>query len=72
MLAATEIQNMSLTERLKALELLWDSIASTPDQVESPTWHKAILSERLKKVDSGKSKFLTLHELKDRLSKKRG
>ena len=72
MLAAAEIQTMSLTERLQAIEMLWDSIASSPDQVQSPAWHESVLSERLKKIEAGEGKFLTLDELKDRLSKERG
>lgn len=72
MLAATEIKNMSLAERLQAMELLWESLASSPEQVDSPAWHKAVLAERMKKVQSGEAKFLTLEELKGRVNKKRG
>ena len=71
MLAAAEIKHMSLTERLQAMELLWDSLSMSPEQVQSPTWHKSVLSQRLAKVEAGQGKFLTLPELKARLLKKR-
>ena len=72
MLAATAIQDMTLAERLEAIELLWNSLASSPEQVPSPAWHERVLEERLKKVEAGDGKFLTLQELKDRLTQKPG
>ena len=70
MLEAIEINRMSLTERLQAMELLWDSLSPSAEQVESPAWHEAVLSDRLAKVEAGQGKFLTLSELKERLGKK--
>jgi hypothetical protein len=72
MLAATEIKDMSLTQRLQAMEMLWESLAPSPEQVESPAWHMAVLEKGLKMFDSGWCKFLSLRELKDRLNKKHG
>jgi putative addiction module component (TIGR02574 family) len=71
MLAVTEIKRMSLTERLRAMELLWDSISESPEQMESPEWHGEVLASRLAKVKAGQGKFLTLPQLKARLNKKR-
>ena len=70
MFEATEIKHMSQTERLQAMELLWDSLTLAPEQVESPAWHEAVLSDRLAKVEAGQGKFLTLSEVKERLNKK--
>lgn len=60
---------MSLEERLQTMELLWASIARTPEAVDSPDWHKDVLAERLAKVERGEGEFLSLAQLKDRLLK---
>jgi putative addiction module component (TIGR02574 family) len=70
MLEAAEIKQMSLEERLQAMELLWDSISSEPDKVVSPEWHGAVLAERMAKIESGQATFLTLDEVKARLARR--
>ncbi|MBA4147041.1 MAG: addiction module protein [Verrucomicrobia bacterium] len=71
MIGAGEIERMSATERLQAMELLWRSMARTPDKVESPAWHKKILDQRMAKVAAGRGEFLTLAQLKKRLAKRK-
>jgi putative addiction module component (TIGR02574 family) len=61
---------MSRTEKLQTTELFWRSIAAEPDKLESPDWHKKILTKRLAKVEAGKGKFLTLAQLKEGLAKR--
>jgi len=68
MLAESEIQSMSTTERLQAMELLWRSFSGLEDEVPSPDWHAEVLSNRLAKVEAGEGKFLSLSELKARLA----
>lgn len=72
MLAASEIQNMSLAERLQAMEMLWASLASSPEQVASPDWHGTVIAERIAEYKSGKAESFSLEELKERLRKKSG
>ena len=40
-----EIERMSLAERLQAMELLWHSMARTPEKLASTTWHNMVLNE---------------------------
>ena len=70
MIGTVEVERMSLAEKLQAMELLWRSMASKPDALESPAWHKKVLSQRLAKVEAGKGEFLTLTQLKKRLAKR--
>jgi putative addiction module component (TIGR02574 family) len=70
-IAAADIKKMTLAERLKAMELLWESISASPDKLPSPAWHGEVLKERLAKVKAGKGSFLTIQQLKARLAKKR-
>lgn len=71
MIGALEIEQMSRTEKLQAMELLWRSITVEPDKVVSPGWHKKILQKRLAKIEAGKGEFLTLAQVKKRLAKRR-
>ena len=49
-------------------ELLWRSLAASPEQVPSPEWHGRVVSEHLSKIERGEGKFLTLDEVKRRFS----
>ena len=69
MIQAAEIEKMSLDERLQTVELLWASLARTPDAVPSPHWHGDVLAKRMAKIDRGEAEFLTIPELKERLQK---
>jgi hypothetical protein len=71
MIAAAEIERMSLAKRMEAMELLWRSLSSKPSNVASPTWHGEVLQKRLARIDAGKAEFLTIAQLKKRLSKPR-
>ena len=52
------------------MELLWRSMVAQPSKLESPSWHKKVLQQRLAKVTAGKGEFLTLTQLKKRLTKR--
>jgi len=69
MIQAAEVEQMSLEERLQAMELLWASLVRTPEAVASPEWHEAVLATRLAKVERGEGEFLTIPQLKERLQK---
>ncbi len=71
MIAASEIENMDSAEKLKAMEMLWVSISSKPEQVKSPRWHRDIIAERLAQIERGEAKFSTIEEVKKRLRRMR-
>ncbi len=51
--------------------LIQKPISKVPDQVPSPKWHQKVISERLNKIQRGEAKFLTLDQVKARLSANR-
>jgi len=67
MFFASDIEHLTVAERFQAMEVIWDSLLKSPDDVSSPTWHEEVLSKRVAKVEAGQGKFLTLEELKARL-----
>lgn len=67
MIDKSDIEIMSLSERLEAMELLWESISEYSENIDSPGWHRDVLKKRASRVDYGKAQYLTLSELKDQL-----
>jgi putative addiction module component (TIGR02574 family) len=46
-LTPEEIGQLTVAERLKLIEALWDTLVETPDAVELPPWHREELDARL-------------------------
>ncbi|NLH43857.1 MAG: addiction module protein [Planctomycetes bacterium] len=59
-----EIKRMSRTERLAAMEALWESLVEEEGEIESPDWHRDILEERKQKIESGEAEFISLEKLR--------
>lgn len=69
MIEAAEIQKMTIAERVRTMERLWDSLCTDEDQTPSPSWHLDVLAERKARVQRGDVKLLTLDQLKKRISR---
>jgi len=67
MLEVSQIENMSVAERLQAIEQLWDALNRDAGDLTSPEWHREVLASRKARAESGEAKFLTLAQLKSRL-----
>lgn len=52
------LDNMTLADKLAAMELLWADISRRPTDLQSSDWHKDILDERRRLVAEGKLTFL--------------
>ncbi len=59
-----DFKKMSITERLQAMEALWDSPLYEEGEIESPKWHEEILEERETTIANGKAKYISLADLK--------
>jgi len=57
-----EIKKMPAKEKLILMEEIWDSLRS--DEIESPSWHNDVISERQRKIKRGEAKFISIDELK--------
>ena len=64
------LKEMTLEEKLAAMELLWDDLARSPESIESPDWHKDILDERRQRVAEGKAQFTDWETAKTEIRKK--
>jgi len=60
-----EIKKMSISERLRTMEAIWDSLLYDNAEIPSPEWHKNVLAERKKTIDEGSARFLSIDEVKE-------
>lgn len=58
------LEQMSIEEKLLAIEEIWADLAGTPENIPSPSWHADVLYAREKRISEGKSQFLDIAEAK--------
>jgi len=58
------INEMTIEEKLKTMELLWDDICRNVKEFASPKWHEEILKDREEKIKQGKDKFIDWEQAK--------
>ncbi len=51
------LNEMSLRDKLAAMEALWEDLSRTPSAIESPAWHKEVLEQRQTRVAEGKAGY---------------
>jgi putative addiction module component (TIGR02574 family) len=63
------ITQLSFTQKLDLMETLWADIIGNEKNLESPTWHEAILNDREAALDAGKITLSNWEEAKERIKK---
>ena len=63
-MSLAEIEKMTTPERLRAMEALWDALCHEKAEPDSPEWHRDVLSQRRKRIESGEAKFFSIEEAK--------
>ena len=69
MIAQVEIRQLPLPEKLALLEAVWTELASDPDTVEVPQWHKDILDDRQRLLDQDSSQVLDWEMAKEQINR---
>jgi len=41
-----QLKQMSIEEKLRAMETIWDDLIKNADSIPSPSWHEQVLNER--------------------------
>ena len=59
---------MTLEEKLRAMEALWDDLCRREGDVPVPQWHKDLLDERERLVREGKAQFIDWETAKKRIA----
>ena len=58
------LNEMTIEEKLRTMELLWDDICRNVKDFASPSWHGKILKDREEKIKQGKEEFLDWEQAK--------
>jgi len=52
-----QIDQMTLEDKLRAMEALWDDLCRQPDALMVPQWHKDLLDARQRLIEQGEAHF---------------
>jgi len=63
---SAQVTKMTIEEKLRTMELLWNDLCQTTD-FSSPDWHKDILDEREERLKNGEEEILDWTESKEQL-----
>ena len=66
------IDQMSISEKLRIMELLWDDLCHTESDIPSPQWHEDVLMERENLIRDGRDEFVDWDQAKKEIRKKTG
>ena len=64
------IKELSFTQKLDLMEMLWADMIGNEKKLESPAWHEAILNDREAALKAGKITTSDWAEAKERIKKK--
>ena len=62
------VEQMSLEEKLRTMELLWENLSRREEGIPVPQWHKDLLDERERAVKEGRAQFITWESAKARIA----
>ena len=65
-LQMSELHKLSVKDKIKVVQTLWDDIAKEQSNVELPAAHKKILDQRLNKIASGNAIFKPWEEIQSK------
>ena len=54
---AIHLDKMTTSDKLRALEEIWDDLQRTPKDMPSPAWHADVLRARTHRIRARKSSF---------------
>ena len=60
---------MTIAEKLRVMEELWDDLRARAKDVPVPQWHKDLLDDREGLIETGEAKFSNWETAKERITK---
>lgn len=61
------LDSLTVAEKVRLLESVWDSLCHQSGDVRSPQWHREVLEERAKRLSDGRASVSHWSEAKARL-----
>ena len=69
MIPTLPLNQMSVEEKIRTMENLWDSLLHEQSEISSPKWHGQLLAERKAAIDRGEAEFEDWESAKERIRK---
>jgi hypothetical protein len=67
MAVSIALKKMTIPDKLRTMETIWDDLRRTPEEVPSPAWHADVLHAREMRVREGRSSFGNWSDAKRRI-----
>lgn len=67
LLTELEIDRLTVPQRLELIDLLWDSISDSAEEMPLPEWHRQELERRLEAADAAPEAAIPWHQVRARL-----
>lgn len=64
-----QLDKMTVSDKLRTLETIWDDLQRTAQDIPAPVWHGDVLKAREERVRQGKSQASEWAEARQRLEK---
>lgn len=61
------LDTMTVADKLRVIETIWDDLIRSAEQVPSPAWHSDVLRARELRVREGKSQYRDWDDAKRRI-----
>ena len=65
-----QIDQMTVAEKLRIMEELWDDLRTRAEGVPVPQWHKDLLEERERLVETGEAQFEDWETVRKRITER--
>lgn len=64
MIASLPLHEMSVQDKISAMESIWDDLCRNTGNIESPGWHREVLDRREKSLAAGTDTFIDWEDAK--------
>ncbi|MCF6159515.1 MAG: acyl-protein synthetase [wastewater metagenome] len=64
------LEKMSVEEKIRTMEAIWDDLCRKADSISSPSWHEDVLVEREERIEKGEEEFADWGSAKKNISNK--
>jgi hypothetical protein len=61
------LETLSVAEKVRLLESVWESLCRYSGDVQSPEWHQEVLMERNRRLEAGQASISSWSDAKARL-----
>lgn len=70
MQSPVDLKQMTVPDKLRLMEALWDELCSREEEIPVPDWHKRVLDERERQIEEGEATFGEWEAAKERIAKR--